>query len=120
MRDMARAFISYTHADEQLKDQFLLHLAPLKREGLIEIFHDRMLRPGDHLDESIQEELAASDLVILLVSAAFLNSEYCYEEEMKRAFARQREGSARVVAVILRPCQWMNVPVGEGQTLSTF
>jgi hypothetical protein len=120
MAIMARAFISYTHADEGLKDQFLLHLAPLKREGLVEVFHDRMLRPGDHLDQSIQRELASSDLVVLLVSAAFLNSEYCYEEEMRRAFIRQRDGTAKVVTVILKPCQWMHVPVGDGQTLSSF
>lgn len=120
MPRMARAFVSYTHADEALKDQFLLHLAPLRREGLIEVFHDRMLRPGDHLDETIQRELASSDLIILLVSAAFLNSEYCYEEEMRRAFVRHLNGSARVVAVILRPCQWKHVPVGGGQTLSSF
>ncbi|HEX8308152.1 MAG TPA: toll/interleukin-1 receptor domain-containing protein [Allosphingosinicella sp.] len=117
---MTTAFISYTHADEGLKEQFVQHLAPLRREGLISVWHDRMLKPGDHLDEHIQSELASSDLVILLVSAAFLNSEYCYEEEMRRAFARQRSGSAKVVAVILRPCQWQNVPVGDGMTLSSF
>ena len=117
---MTTAFISYTHADEALKDQFLQHLAPLRREGLISVWHDRMLKPGDHLDQIIQRELASSDLIILLVSAAFLNSEYCYEEEMQRAFARQRMGEAKVVAVILRPCQWQNVPVGDGLTLSTF
>ncbi|HEX8513850.1 MAG TPA: toll/interleukin-1 receptor domain-containing protein [Allosphingosinicella sp.] len=117
---MTTAFISYTHADEPLKDLFLQHLAPLRREGLIELWHDRMLNVGDHLDENIQKELASSDLIILLVSAAFLDSEYCFEEEMQRAFARQREGKARVVVVILRPCQWKNVPVGSGLTLSSF
>lgn len=117
---MTTAFISYTHADEALKDQFLLHLGPLRREGLIRVWHDRMLNPGDHLDQNIQRELASSDLIILLISAAFLNSEYCFEEEMKRAFARQRAGGAKVVAVILRPCQWQNVPVGDGMTLSSF
>jgi hypothetical protein len=117
---MATAFISYSHTDEVLKDRFLQHLAPFRREGLIAVWHDRMLRAGDHLDENIQRELASSDLVILLVSAAFLNSEYCYEEEMQRAFVRQRAGNAKVVVVILRPCQWKNVPVGDGQTLSSF
>jgi hypothetical protein len=40
------------------------------------------------------------------VSSDFLNSEYCYGIEMKRALERQREGSARVIPVILRPCDW--------------
>lgn len=117
---MTSGFISYTHADTELKEQFLRHLAPLRREGLIEVWHDAMLRPGEHLDPAVQAALAASDLVLLLVSAGFLHSNYCYEQEMVRAFARQRAGTARVVPIILRPCQWMGVPVGDGQTLSEF
>ena len=117
---MTSGFISYTHADTDLKDQFVRHLAPLRREGLIDVWQDAMLRPGEHLDPAVQAALAASDLVLLLVSSDFIHSEYCYEQEMIRAFARQRTGTARVVAVILRPCQWKGVPVGEGQTLSDF
>lgn len=117
---MTTGFISYTHADTELKDQFVRHLAPLRREGLIDVWQDAMLRPGEHLDPTVQAALAASDLVLLLVSSDFIHSEYCYEQEMMRAFARQRAGTARVVAVILRPCQWKGVPVGEGQTLSHF
>ncbi|QAY78146.1 toll/interleukin-1 receptor domain-containing protein [Sphingosinicella sp. BN140058] len=117
---MTSGFISYTHADAALKEQFVRHLAPLRREGLIEVWHDAMLHPGEHLDPAVQAALAASDLVLLLVSADFIHSEYCYEQEMIRAFARQRDGTARVVPIILRPCQWKGVPVGEGQTLSEF
>ncbi|PTT40372.1 hypothetical protein DBR33_14525, partial [Stenotrophomonas sp. HMWF022] len=117
---MTTGFISYTHADSALKDQFVRHLAPLRREGLIDIWHDGMLRPGEHLDPAVQAALATSDIVILLVSSDFMNSEYCYEQEMLRAFERQRAGTVRVVPVILRPCQWKGVPVGDGQTLSEF
>ncbi|TPG40281.1 toll/interleukin-1 receptor domain-containing protein [Sphingomonas koreensis] len=117
---MTTGFISYTHADTALKEQLVRHLAPLRREGLIDLWHDGILRPGDHLDPAVQAALAASDLVILLVSADFIASEYCYEQEMLRAFARQRQGTARVIPIILRPCQWKGVPIGEGQTLSDF
>ena len=117
---MTMGFISYTHADSALKEQFVRHLAPLQREGLIELWHDGMLRPGEHLDPAVQAALAASDVVILLVSADFIASEYCYEQEMLRAFTRQREGTARVIPIILRPCQWMGVPIGDGETLSEF
>ncbi|MBB3877795.1 toll/interleukin-1 receptor domain-containing protein [Sphingomonas pseudosanguinis] len=120
VRSMTTGFISYTHADSALKEQFVRHLAPLRREGLIDIWHDGMLRPGEHLDPTVQAALAASDIVILLVSSDFMNSEYCYEQEMLRAFERQRAGNVRVVPVILRPCQWKGVPIGEGQTLSEF
>jgi hypothetical protein len=96
------------------------HLAPLRREGLIDLWHDGMLRPGEHLDPTVQAALAESDVVILLVSADFIASEYCYEQEMLRAFARQRDGSVRVIPIILRLCQWKGVPIGNGETLSEF
>src|SRR4051794_5980718 len=105
---MVTVFISYAHTDEELKDQLLLHLAALRREGLIGVWHDRMLVPGEHLDSAIETQLAASDLVILLVSPAFIASDYCHEKEMLRAFERAQRGEVKVVACILRPCRWHN------------
>lgn len=71
---MATGFISYTHADGALKDQLLLHLSALQREGLIDMWHDGMLRPGDHLDPAVQAALAASDMILLLISPGFFAS----------------------------------------------
>lgn len=117
---MISAFISYAHADELLKDRFLVHLAALRREGLIGVWHDRMLRPGEHLNSAIDIELAAADLVILLVSPCFIHSNYCYEKEMQRAFARAKSGQCKVTAVILEPCQWANIPIEGGGRLGDF
>ncbi|WP_426166658.1 toll/interleukin-1 receptor domain-containing protein [Sandarakinorhabdus sp. DWP1-3-1] len=117
---MATGFISYTHADAEFKNRLLGHLAPLRREGLIEVWHDGLLRPGEHLDPAIQSALSASQIVILLISSDFIASEYCYEQELIRAFARQRDGRAQVVPIILRPCQWKGVPVGSDARLADF
>ena len=72
--------------ERPLKHRFLVHLAALRREGLIGIWHDRMLKPGQHLDSAIETELAAADLVILLISPDFIHSNYCTEIEMQRAW----------------------------------
>jgi hypothetical protein len=118
---MLSAFISYAHADEKLKDRFLVHLTALKRERLINVWHDRMLRPGEHLDRAIETELAAADLVILLVSPDFINSDYCTEREMQRAFARAKNGECKVVPVILKDCRWRDIPINEqGGRLGDF
>jgi TIR domain len=118
---MISVFISYAHADEKLKDRFLVHLGALKRERLIGVWHDRMLRPGDHLDRAIEAELAAAKLVILLVSPDFINSDYCTEKEMQRAFARAKRGQCKVVAVILKPSRWREIPIDdEGGRLGDF
>jgi hypothetical protein len=45
-------------------------------------------------------------LILLLVSADFLASDYCYGEETYRAMQRYRQREARVIPIILRPCDW--------------
>ena len=118
---MISVFISYAHADEKLKNRFLVHLGALKRERLIGVWHDHMLSPGEHLDRAIETELAAAELVILLVSPDFINSDYCTEKEMQRAFARTKEGRCKVVPVILRPSLWRDIPIDdEGGRLGDF
>ena len=50
--------------------------------------------------------LDAADVILLLISPDFIASDYCYEREMKRAMERHRKSEARVIPVILRPCDW--------------
>lgn len=68
---------------------------------------------GDDLDASIDANLETSDIILLLVTADFLASNYCFSKEMKRALERQREGTARVIAVILEHCDWQSAPFSK-------
>ncbi len=110
---MSVVFLSYSHNDEQLRDQLEIHLTMLKRQGVIETWHDRRLLAGDVIDQGISAKLELADIVLLLVSPDFLASEYCYGVEMSRAMERHREGSVRVIPVILRPCEWHQAPFGK-------
>lgn len=109
---MTTLFFSYSHKDEALRDQLEVHLAMLKRQGIISTWHDRRLVAGEDVDKAISDELERADIVLLLVSPDFLASEYCYGVEMTRAIERHKEGSARVIPVILRPCEWRETPFG--------
>ncbi len=115
----AKIFISYSHADETLRDRLAVHLKPMQREGLIEPWHDRRLLPGDHLDQGISEHLESADLILFLVSPDFLNSEYCYDIEMTRALQRHEEGSAKAVSIVLDHCDWKNTPLAKFVVLPT-
>jgi hypothetical protein len=110
---MASVFFSYSHADEGLRDQLEKHLAMLKRQGVIETFHDRRIAAGDEVDRSISAELERADVILLLVSPDFLASAYCYDREMLRAVERHNLGEARVIPVILRHCEWHHAPFGK-------
>lgn len=107
---MATLFFSYAHKDEDLRDQLEVHLAMLKHEGLIEAWHDRKIPVGNEVDNNINDKLEAAEVILLLVSPDFLASSYCYDKEVQRAMDRHEEGSARVIPVILRPCDWKSAP----------
>ena len=110
---MAVVFFSYSHADESFRDRLETHLAMLKREGVIETWHDRRIAAGSPLDPAISAEVERADLFLCLVSADFLASDYCYSKEMARALERQAAGQAHVIPVILRDCDWKRSPLGK-------
>jgi TIR domain len=102
----AKVFISYSHKDEELRDQLEVQLAILKRQGLVETWHDRRMIAGDRLDWSIDKNLNEADIILLLLSPDFLNSDYCYKMEKAVALERAQAGNARLISVVLRPCDW--------------
>lgn len=104
-------FYSYSHKDEELRNELGDHLVALERAGLIEVWHDREMLPGDTVDDEIARKLQTANLVLVLVSPSFIRSEYCYDTEMTKAIERHERGEARVVAVVLRPCQWQLTPL---------
>lgn len=122
-----KVFFSYSHKDEQTRDQLDAHCAMLRRNGEIESWHDRRIIGGEVFDEKIRFELEHADIVLLLISQHFLNSEYCYSVELKRALERSNDGTAHVLPVIAEVCDWHNSPVGklmavprDGKPLSKF
>lgn len=116
---MARVFLSYSHRDEEYRSELEIHLASLKREGLIEVWHDRRIDAGNEFDREISENLERADIVLLLVSAYFINSDYCHEIEMRRAMERHDSGEARVIPVVVHPCDWHHAPFGKLQATPT-
>jgi hypothetical protein len=110
-------FISYSHTDEALRDELDDHLYVFQRQELIQPWHDRKILPGDEWGIQIETHLSGADLVLLLISAKFLRSDFCYEKEMKRALERHATGETRVVPIIVRPCAWQESPFAFIQVL---
>ena len=110
---MAKVVFSYSHVDEEFRNELEKHLSPLKRMGQIETWHDRRINPGDVFDPEISRNFAEADIILLLVSADFIASTYCYEVEMQNSLQRHERGEAIVIPVILRPCAWHKLPFGK-------
>ena len=110
---MVTVFFSYSHRDEDLRNELEIHLSALKRQGVIQTWHDRRIGAGKDLDDEIDSNLETADIILLLVSPYFIASDYCYNVEMQRAMDRHSKGEARVIPVILHPCDWQQTLFGK-------
>jgi len=110
-------FYSYAHEDEPLREQLEKHLRLWSREGLISEWHDRKIPPGAEWAREIDAHMETASIILLLISPDFLASDYCYEIELRRALELDRQRRARVIPLILRPCNWQATPIGKLQAL---
>ena len=88
-----RIFISYAHDDQDyfmvFKREFDQHLRNSKRYNFVN-FDDTNLLIGSDWDKKLKLEIAVSNLGYLLLSPAFLNSQYVKEIELKEMLEKAK------------------------------
>lgn len=106
-----KLFISYSHKDNNSEnpyiDQFKTHIAPLKNNGLVEEWYDRIIYSGEDFQSEIDNNLEDADIICLFISANFLDSKSCIGEKNKALELRKNEG-VPVIPIILSPCGWID------------
>ena len=80
---------------------------------VISAWHDRRILPGGDWDHEIDDRLEYARIILLLVSADFIASDYCWDKEVKRALERHESGEATVVPIMLRSCDWQDAPFAK-------
>jgi len=106
MKKSIKVFISYSHKDEEHKEALNEHLAMLKRNNIIDTWHDRKISPGQDWSKEISKNLEQSELILFLISPSFLSSDYCFNLEMKRAMEMHKEGKTQIIPILIRACDW--------------
>ena len=114
-----KIFFCYAHEDEPLLNKLKTHLRPLQRTGLVDVWHDRDISAGSEWEQEIKEQLNAAQIILLLISPDFMNSDYCYGVEMQRALERHDSEEACVIPIILRYVYWRGEPLGKLHALPT-
>ncbi len=112
-----RVFLSYASADELLKQQLATHLAALEREGAIATWEENPINAGSDRLTIINQQLAEADIILLLISADYIASDYHYNGELQQAIQRHATGQVRVIPILLRPVDWQNTILGQLQPL---
>jgi hypothetical protein len=106
-----KVFISYSHKDEDFKNELVTMLAGLQRRKIIDAWQDCSIEPGDEWFLSIQNAINDSDMALFLVSSDFLASEFIADQEIPQLLSRRKENGLRAVPIIVRECLWKTEPV---------
>ncbi|MEM0982225.1 MAG: toll/interleukin-1 receptor domain-containing protein [Cyanobacteria bacterium P01_H01_bin.58] len=114
-----KVFVSYSHRDEPYKDDLVVFLKALKNLGKIRIWQDRAIDAGSEWNQEILQALDSADIILLLVTARFIGSDFCFSKEMTRALMHHEQKTARVVPIIISPCAWQQMPFAKLQVLPT-
>ena len=99
-------FISYSHRDTEFLDRLRVHLRPLEKQGLMDLWDDSKIDAGDQWKAAIEEALGRARVAILLVSADFLASEFIVENELPPLLVKAESDGTRIVPVIVKPCRF--------------
>ena len=105
-KKLPEVFYSYAHEDERHLNLLQMHLKALEADRLISTWYDRNIPPGDEWDRLINDRIHSADIILLLVSPAFMASDYIRQKEMKAALKRHEAGDAVVIPVILEKALW--------------
>ena len=112
-------FISYAHEDQQYLASLLKHLNALIRQNIISRWYDGDILPGTEWRNQIMHHVQTDQIILLLISADFMASDFCYSVEMEAAIKRHDAGQARVIPILLRPTDWQGTPFAKLQMLPT-
>ena len=108
-----KAFITYSHEDDEKRKKLRTYLAVMERNRKIKLRDDTDITAGGKArQEDIIKEVANSDILLYLVSAASLASKSCNQELTEAV----KVGS-RVIPIILESCDWLNDRLSNFQAL---
>ena len=111
-----QVFISYSHKDERFLNELRIQLKPYLRKDVLTAWSDKETAPGSKWFEKIQAALANASVAVMLVSEAFLFSDFISEHERDPIFREAADGRMRIVWVLIRECGWQETPFKDYQS----
>ena len=112
MSEPLKVFITYSHKDTDDREELRRRLAVMEQQGMITLWDDNEILPGDEWYKDISDNLTDSDILLYLVSASSLASKNCNKE-----LGEALDSKIRVIPIILESCDWQNHRLSEYEVL---
>lgn len=110
IQEKPKIFICYSHEDKEWKKILLGHLSVLEFEGILYVWEDHQIEPGQKWDDEIEAKMRGANLALFLISRHSLTSEYIKKRELPILLKRKEEEGMNIFPVIVRPCAWKRLP----------
>jgi hypothetical protein len=96
-------FISYSRKDRRWLDRLQVYLKPYDQRGLLAIWDDKKIKPGDQWRNQIQTAIDNAAASVLLVSAEFLASDFIVNDELPPLLRKAESGGAKIFPLYVGP-----------------
>ncbi|MGB3491963.1 MAG: hypothetical protein WBA57_04505 [Elainellaceae cyanobacterium] len=117
--DIVNVYVAYARRDSELRNDLISHLSILKRNKVITNWDDSAIEAGEEANLIIEQKFATTQVILLLVSADFLASDDLWEMGVVQAIQKHDAGTARVIPIIVRACDWESAPFEKLTVLPT-
>ncbi len=107
----------YAPKDRQLIIDFQVVLETLRRQHPGIFVYDYDIIAGMEIEDEMEKHVLKADIILLMISFSFLNSDYCAGKQVRLAVLRHRRNEAWVIPILLRPAPWKNTEFGKIQPL---
>lgn len=106
-----KLFISYSSQNTAFMRALMTHLKPLEREGLINVWVDRMIETGTEWNDEIQKQLEDADMIVYLISPHFIATPYIMDIEVANGIdfyhrSLGQENAVKLYFIHLMDCNW--------------
>lgn len=88
-------------ADSASLEEFLVHLQPWEPDGTLRLWHEGLMKAGDHVAIERRDQAVRADVLCVLCSPHLL-ADGARLADVRAA----RDAGRRVVPVLVRACQW--------------
>ncbi len=112
-----KIFISYSHKDSESMKYLRGGLNYYIKSKQIESWNDRDLLAGDTYTPIIKERMEESDVILLLISNNFMQSDYIMDYEIPIAVEKIKKG-ARIIPIILEVCPYSFLADAFGEAIN--
>ncbi|MGB0838853.1 MAG: toll/interleukin-1 receptor domain-containing protein [Chitinophagales bacterium] len=108
---------AYSRKDVKYMENIRKYLQLLEKQDKVKLWYDGDIEVGSNWEAMIKKHLENADIILPLISANALASDYFYDTEMKIALDRHSKKQVKIIPVILKSCLWQSSPFGELQAL---